>query len=109
MPVLQATQVSKAVLSALVYYRVFIDPACAGCIGADRRMHVLRKTSAYLLQVFDDPRARPVKIGAVLKNHVDVGVSEHGLCANSLHMRSGEQAGDNRIGYLVFDNIRRLT
>ena len=67
MPVLQAAQVGKAVLAALVDDGILIDPACARRIRADRRMHVLRQTPADLLQVFDDTRARPVEIRAVLE------------------------------------------
>ena len=72
-------------------------------------MHILRQTSADLLQVFDNTRTRPVKVGAVLKHHIDVGVAEHGLCAHGLHMRRGEKTGHDRIGHLIFDDIGRLS
>ena len=106
MPVLQAPQVGKAESAALIDDGIFVDPSCARCIGANRRMHILWQTPAYLLQVFDDPRARPVEICAVLKNHIDVGVPEHRLRAHGFHMRCGQKAGDDRIGYLVLDHIR---
>jgi hypothetical protein len=67
MPVLQAAQVGKTVFAALIDDGILVDPACARRIGANRRVHVLRQTPADLLQVFDDTRARPVEIRAVLK------------------------------------------
>jgi hypothetical protein len=64
--------------------------------------------SADLLQVFNHTRARPVEVGAVFKNYIDVGIAKHGLRADGLHMRGGQQAGDDWVGYLVFDDIGRL-
>ena len=109
MPVLQAAQVGKTVLAALVDDGILVDPACARRIGADRRMYVLRQPPADLLQVFNDPRARPVEVRAILKDYIDVGIPEHGLRANGFDMRGGQQAGDDRIGHLVFDDVGRLT
>ena len=109
MPVLQAAQVGKAVLAALIDDGIFVDPACARCIGADRRMHVLGQPPADLLQIFNDTRTRPVEISAILENYVDIGVPEHRLSANCFHMRRSQQAGDDRIGHLVFDHVGRFT
>src|ERR1700728_981625 len=108
MPVLQTAQVGKTVFAALIDDGILIDPARPCCIGADRGMRVLRQTSADLLQVFDDTRARPVEVRAVLKNYIDVGIAKHGLRANGLDMRGSQQASDNWIGDLVFDDIRGL-
>ena len=42
------------------------------------------------------------------KDHEDIGIAKHRLRAHGLHMRRGEQAGDDRIGHLVFDDVGRL-
>ncbi len=41
MPVLQAAQVCETVFATLIDDSVLIDPACAGRVGTNRRMHVL--------------------------------------------------------------------
>ena len=71
-------------------------------------MNVCRQTPGKLLQIFEDARPRPVKIGAVVEDDEDTGVTEHGLGADALDVRSGQQRGDDGIRYLVFDNIGRL-
>src|SRR5271163_2790659 len=97
MPVLQTAQVGKTVFAALIDNGILIDPTCARRIGANGWMYVLRQTPADLLQVFDDTRARPVEVRAVLKNYIDVRIAQHGLRANGLDMRGSEQAGDDWI------------
>ena len=72
-------------------------------------MHVLRQSPADLLKILDDARARPVQIRPVLENDEDVGIAEHGLCPNGFDVRRGQQAGDDRIGDLIFDDIGRFT
>src|SRR5277367_2790610 len=108
MPVLQATQVGETVLAALVDDGILIDPACTCCIGTNGRMHVLRQTPADLLQVLDHTRSSPVDVRSVLKNDIDVGIAQHGLCANSFDMRGSQQTGNDRVSHLVFDHIGRL-
>src|SRR6202000_1343437 len=73
-PVLQGAQVGQTMLAALVHYGILVDPACSGRIWADGRMHVLWQASADLLQILDDPGARPVEVGAILKDHVNIGI-----------------------------------
>jgi hypothetical protein len=58
-------------------------------------MHRLRQPSADLLEIFEHARARPVKIGSVLEDHIDVGIAEHRLGAHRLDMRRRQQAGDD--------------
>ena len=71
-------------------------------------MHVLGQSALDLLQVFDDARARPVEIRAVLEDDEDIRIAEHRLRAHGLDMRRSQQAGDDRIGHLVFDDVGRL-
>ena len=63
--------------------------------------------AAEALNIFKDPRARPVEISAVLEDDKDVGITKHGLRANGFHMRSGKQCGDDRIRDLVFNDVGR--
>ena len=44
-PILQRAQIGKASRVAAVDDGVFVHPACAGCIGADRGMHICRKAA----------------------------------------------------------------
>ena len=64
--------------------RVLVDPACAGCIGADGGMHIRGQSSRDLLKIFRYARTRPVEIGSILKDDEDIGVAEHGLRAHVL-------------------------
>ena len=88
---------------------VLKHPAHAGCVGANHGARAFGHASAELLDIFENARARPVQVGAVLKNHEDIGVTKHGLRAHGLYMRSGEQCGDDRICNLIFDDARRTS
>ena len=90
-PVLKAAQICEAVLVGAVNDRVFIHPARSGCVRTDHRRYVFRQDSLELLDVFQNARTRPVKVGAIFKDDEDVGVSKHRLGANGLHMGSGKQ------------------
>src|SRR5216683_2314323 len=88
-----------------VNQHILEDPAHAGCVWPNHWHGTLRQASSELLNVFENTRARPVKICAVLKNYKHIGIAKHGLRSHGFHMRSGEQRCDNRIGELVLDYI----
>ena len=107
-PVLQRAQIGQAFGVAAIDEGVLIDPACAGGIGANSGMHVSGQASCDLLQVFGYARACPIEVGVILKDDEDIRVAEHGLGANILDLRSGEQSGNDWVGNLVFNHIWRF-
>ena len=68
----------------------------------DSYVYVIFEDGTYLVEILQHPRARPVRIGAVFKNHVHVGVAELREAAN----RFG--AGDRQHGGSRLLAIRRL-
>ena len=107
-PVLQRTQFGKVVLAAFVHQRVFKDPAHAGSVRANLGAHALRQFALHLIEVLQHARARPVEVGAVLKNHVHVGVAKLREAAHRFRARHRQHGGGERISYLILDNLRRL-
>ena len=104
-PVLEAAQVGERVPPGVVDERVLEDPADAGRVGSDRRVDALGQLAADALQVLDDAAARPVDVGAVLEDDVDVRDAEIGEAADRLHVRRRDERRDDRIGDLVLDQI----
>ena len=107
-PVLNAAQVGEAVLMAVVYKDVLVDPSGARRVWTDDRMHAFREPPGNLLHVLQDSRPRPVQIGAVLENNEDVGISEHRLRSHGFDMWSGEKRRDDWVRHLVLDDARRF-
>ncbi len=106
-PVLIRAQLVERVPARRVHQRVLEDPAHPGGVGAQFRLHPLGKSRLDLGQVLEHPRARPVEIGAVLEDHVHVGEAEVGEAADGLHLGRAEKRGDDRVGDLVLDDVRR--
>ena len=107
-PVLQRAQLRQVHLAAAVDQRVFVDPAHAGGIRAERGLGLRRQPRLHLVQVFEHARARPVGIGAVLEQDVDEGIAEERIAAHCLRARHRQHGGGERIGDLVLDDLRRL-
>ena len=107
-PVLQAAQLRQIVAAGPVDQRIFIDPADPGRVGPDRTARRFRQTALHLVQIFEHARARPVKIGAVLEDHIDEAVAEEGVAAHRLGAGHRQHGGGERIGHLVLDDLRRL-
>src|SRR5581483_9383193 len=61
------------------------------------------------LRVFENPAASPVNVRAVLEDDVDKRIAEHRLSPHGLHSRGREKGRDNRIGNLIFDELRAPT
>src|ERR1041385_5321396 len=87
--------------------QIFVTPPRACSIWADRRMHIRRETALDLLEVFEDPRARPIKVRAVLEDHKYVGVAEHRLRAHGFDAWRRKKSSHDRIRDLVLDDVRR--
>src|SRR3546814_13034555 len=63
------------VLTGAINQRVLVDPAESRGIGTKGGRNAGRQLIACLAQVFEHARARPIQIGAVIEQHIDVGVS----------------------------------
>ncbi len=88
--------------------RVLVGPAHAGGVGSERRRDAGRQALAGRGEVFEDAASRPVDVGAVLEDHVDEGDAKEGEAAHDLRLRHRQHRGRQRIGDLVFDDLRRL-
>ena len=107
-PVLQGTQLRQVVLARAVHQGVVVHPADAGSVRPEAGTHPLRQALARLVQVFQHPRARPVEIGAVLEQHVDIGIAEEGIAAHGGGARHRQHGGGQGIGDLVLHHPWRL-
>ena len=107
-PVLQRTQLAKIVLTGAINQRVFVDPAESRGIGTKGGRNAGRQLIACLAQVFEHARARPIQIGAVIEQHVDVGVAEERKRAHRRRTRHREHGGGQWIGNLILDHLWRL-
>ncbi len=108
LPVLQASQIGQVEVMAAINQQILIDPTGSRGVGSDDRMDAGRQLACQLLHVFEHSAARPIDVRAVLEDHEHIRVVEHGLRANRLHMGRRKHGGYDRIGNLVFDDVRRL-
>ena len=104
-PVLEAPQLGQVVLAGLVHQGVLIDPADARGVRAQFRADAFRQSGKDFREVFQRAAARPVEVGPVLEDHVDVGEAEVGEAADGLDLRRSEHGRDDRIGDLVLDDV----
>ena len=86
---------------------IFEHPTHTGRIRPDHRRCPCGQASTEPLNVFEDTRAGPINIGAVLKDDINVRVAEHGLRPHSLHLGCGQQGRNNGIRDLIFNDIWR--
>ena len=107
MPVLKGAQFGEIVFAGLIHERVFVDPAHARGVRADDGIHALGQHAAHGVEVFDDSRARPINIRAVLEDDIDERLAEHRFAADELHLRRGDEARGDRISDLVLDEVGR--
>ncbi len=107
-PVLQRTQLAEIVLSAAINQRVFVNPAQPRGIGTEGGRDARRQTIAGLAQVLQHARTGPVQIGAVVEQHVDVGVTEKREGPHRRRAGHREHGGGQWIGDLILDYLRRL-
>ncbi|MNI07075.1 hypothetical protein D3C73_600780 [compost metagenome] len=106
-PVLQGPQLRKRHL--LCHHGILIDPADTRRIRTERRRDPARKAALRDIEIFKHAAARPVRIGAILEDHIDEGCAEEGEAPHHLGFRHCQHGGRQRIGHLVLDDLRRLT
>ena len=95
-------------LPAVVNQGVLVNPTDAGAIGPQGRLRGGRQSSGDLVQVFEHSRARPVEVGLVIEDDVDVGVAEKRIAAHRACAGHRQHRGGQRIGDLILDHLRRL-
>ena len=106
-PILRAAQQREIVtVSRFGDQRVLKNPADAGGVGSEFRLHVLGQARQNLREILERARARPVNIRAFLEDDVDVRVAEIGEAAHVLHLRRAEHRADDRVGDLVLQDVR---
>jgi hypothetical protein len=88
-PVLDRAQLGERALGA--EHHILIDPADTGRVGPERRGDALGQALGGKIEIFEDARARPIKIGAVLEHDINEGHAEERKAAHHLGARHGEQ------------------
>ena len=107
-PILKRAQLREVVPAAAIDERVFVDPADACRVRAERGDGVLRQARLHLVQVLEHARARPIEVRAVVEQHVDERVAEERVAAHRLRARHRQHRRRERVGDLVLDDLRRL-
>ena len=107
-PVLQAAQSGQIVAAAAVDQGILVNPSHTGCVGTKRTLDAVRQAVLDLVEIFEHARARPVEIGPVLKNYVDIAIAEKRITAHGLCSRHREHGRRQWIGNLVLHDTRGL-
>ncbi len=105
-PVLKRTEIGQAVFARSIHQHVLKDPTHARGVGAELARSPAWKFRLHRREVFERARARPVNVGAIVEDHVHERVAEIGVAADSLYPRCTEHRGHDRIGDLIFDDVR---
>ena len=90
-PILNRAQFGEVVFSGVIDERVFVNPADAGGVRADDRIHAFGKRAAHRIEIFNHARTRPINVRAVLKDDVDERFAEHRFAANEFHFGRGDE------------------
>ena len=105
-PVLDATQFGEVLLCAA--HDVLIDPADPGGVRTKAGCDPGGQPAGRGIEIFQHARARPIEIGAILKDDVNEGDAEEREAADHPRFRHAEHRRGERIGDEVLDNLRRL-
>ena len=108
-PVLQAAQPGKVVSAATVHQCIFVNPPDPCCIGAERALNSFGKAILDLIEIFENPRARPVKIGSVFEDDIDIAVAEEGIAAHCFGAGNRKHGCGHRVGHLILNNSGSLS
>src|SRR5207248_6679369 len=65
--------------------------------------------AAHRIQIFNDPRSRPINVGTVLEDDVNERFAEHRFAADELYFGRGDENRGNWISDLVLDQIGRTS
>ena len=103
MPLLERTQFRHVMFPAFVHQCILKSPADARGVRSQRRSDIRRQTVGQSLHIFQDTGTRPVKIRAILENHIHKRVTEEGITAHHPNVRRTDEFGDYRISDLVFN------
>ena len=66
-PILNRTQFCEIAFAGVVNERVFVNPAHAGRVGANDRIHTFGQRAAHGVEIFDHARSCPINVGTVLE------------------------------------------
>ena len=105
-PVLDRTQLAEVV--PVRPESVHECPTHTRGVRAECRRDARRQVARDVVQRFEDAAARPVRIRAVLEDHVDEREAEERVPAHDARARHRQQLGGERVGDLVLDDARRL-
>ena len=104
-PVLVRPQIREAVCARAVDERVLEHPAETARVGPELGPRIGRQPRQHAGEVLHRPRARPVDVGALLEDDVDVRVAKVGDAADRSHARRAEHRRHDRIGDLRLDDV----
>ncbi len=107
-PILQGTQLRQIQCVAAIDERVLKHPAHTRSVRTECGLGLRRQARLHLIQIFEHSRARPVRIGPVLKKDVDEGIAKHRITAHRLGTRHGQHGRRERVGHLVLDDLGSL-
>ena len=107
-PVIERTKLRKVMLAGAVDQRVLVDPAHAGGVWSQRGAGPGRQFALHLIEVFNDPRARPVGIGLVVEQHVHERIAEERIATHGFRAGDAQHRGGERVRDQVLDHLGRL-
>ena len=105
-PVLVRAQLRQTVPARFVLQDVLKNPAQTGRIGTDLGFDPRGQPRGRAGEVLECPGACPIDIRALFEDHVNVRETEVRDAADRSNPRGAGHRGNDRIGDLVFDDVR---
>src|ERR1700736_2806927 len=106
-PVLNGPQLGEILL--LAANDILIDPSHYRRVRTQARRHPRRQPPRRRAEIFEHTRARPVEVGAVLKDDVDERNAEEREAAHDAGFWNAQHRRGQRISHLILDHLWRLT
>ncbi|MNJ31979.1 hypothetical protein D3C77_266340 [compost metagenome] len=107
-PVLERGELAQVMLAGSVYQSVLVDPTHPGGVRAELGAGGGGETRGHLTQILQYPGTGPIEIRAVVKQHIDEGVTEEGVAAHRGRPRHRQHGGGERVGDLILHHLGRL-